>query len=100
MTPEAIQQVWIVSLAVFVVVLVVVAVLLTLILVDREEDPWRGVGNLDRRAESRQQHHPPGAPRSTRTTWPGRSCSRLAGWPRRRASSRRMRRRVPAVRSA
>ena len=33
MTPETIQQVWIVSLAIFAVVLVVVAVLLTLILV-------------------------------------------------------------------
>jgi hypothetical protein len=32
MTPEAVQQVWVVSLAVFVVVLLVVAVLLTLIL--------------------------------------------------------------------
>lgn len=33
MTPEAIQQVWILSLVIFTVVLVVVAVLLTLILV-------------------------------------------------------------------
>lgn len=32
MTPDAVQQVWVVSLAVFVVVLLVVAVLLTLIL--------------------------------------------------------------------
>ena len=37
MTPEAIQQVWLVSLGVFVVVLLVVAVLLTLILMTSKQ---------------------------------------------------------------
>ena len=80
--------------------LVVVAMLLTLILSTAQADSWRGVGDLDRRAEGREQHHPPRAARSDEPRGAADPRSRLSGSPLPRASSRRMRRRVPAVRTA